>query len=225
MRPVGSLRYVRALAACVLATGIACGPGPYPVYDPPRPQTPWDVPPGWKHELIPFPLDFAPSLQHAGVEELRFAPGFFDPTAPGYWSYAFVWRLEGYPPFDAAHVADELTTYFRGLVAAVDEKNEIADRESIVVHAVPERRHLALTAHVIDPFKTKKPVDLVGTAKQIACPKGAVWIFAFAPAGSPLRKDVDALAATATCGQPTVPNKPKPPTQSDAATKTSESSR
>lgn len=129
------------LALCLL---IACGSAK---------PTPWQVPTGWKHELIPFPLDFAPSLPHKGVEELRFAPGFFDPKAPGYWSYAFVWRIEGNPTFDANTVAAELTTYFRGLIAAVDER--IADRDSIVVKATGEGE-LALTAHVIDPFTTKQ---------------------------------------------------------------------
>lgn len=183
--------------------------GPYPTYDPPRLETPWLVPDGWKHELIPFPLGFAPSLQYTGVEEIRFAPGFFKPAEPGYWAYAFVWRLEGYPPFDAATVSAELTTYFRGLIDAVDENKEIADRESIVVRAVPERAHLALTARVIDPFTTKQPVELVGTATQKACPAGALWVFVFAPTRSPMRTEVDALAARATCGQPTVPNATK----------------
>jgi hypothetical protein len=44
----------------------------------------WPVPEGWKRETIPFPLDFAPGLSFRGVEELRFAPGFFDPAASSY---------------------------------------------------------------------------------------------------------------------------------------------
>ena len=43
---------------------------------------------------IPFPLDFAPNLPYRGTEELRFAPGFFDPSAAGSWSYAFVWFVD-----------------------------------------------------------------------------------------------------------------------------------
>jgi hypothetical protein len=72
---------------------------------------------------------------------------------------------------------------------------------------VPERAHLALTAHVIDAFASKQPVELVGTAKQKACPKGALWVFTFSPARSPLRADIEDLAARATC-QPTLPNAP-----------------
>ncbi|HTL32003.1 MAG TPA: hypothetical protein VL326_02695 [Kofleriaceae bacterium] len=195
---------MKALAACVF---FACGSaGSQPAPESPPAATPWQVPAGWKHELIPFPLEFAPALGHAGVEELRFAPGFFDPAAPGYWAYAFVWRLDGRPVFDAPTVAAALTTYFRGLVAAVDEKHEIADRESIRVTAAPAGAQLALTAHVIDPFTTKQPVDLAGTAKQLACPAGAVWVFTFAPVGSAMRDQVTALATLAACGQPATQN-------------------
>ena len=79
----------------------------------------WPAPAGWKSETLPFPLDFAPDLPHRGVEELRFAPGMFDATAPGYWSYAFVWWLEDREPQDAAAFSRELTDYFRGLLVLV----------------------------------------------------------------------------------------------------------
>src|SRR5690348_7269453 len=59
--------------------------------------TSWPTPEGWRREVIPFPLDFAPEIGYRGVEELRFAPRFFDPAAPTYWSYAFAWLLEGAP--------------------------------------------------------------------------------------------------------------------------------
>lgn len=190
------------LLATVVCLLCACGSAK------PPPATPWQVPAGWKHERIPFPLDFAPSLSHKGVEELRFAPGFFDPKAPGYWSYAFVWRLEESAVLDAKTVEAELTTYFGGLIDAVDEKHEIADRDSIVVHATGQGE-LALSAHVIDPFTTKQPVELVGTATERKCASGALWVFTIAPAQSPLRAELDALAARATCDQLVLANKPK----------------
>jgi hypothetical protein len=82
----------------------------------------WAVPEGWKSETIPFPLEFAPSLAHRGVEELRFAPGMFDAAAPGYWSYAFVWWLEDPELQDAASLGAELTAYFRGLLTMVADE-------------------------------------------------------------------------------------------------------
>lgn len=95
-----------------------------------RPQSDWPIPAGWRSETIPFPLEFAPALAHRGVEELRFAPGMFDPAAPGYWSYAFVWWLEDQAPQDAASLAAELTDYFRGLLTSVAaDRAEAAAKE------------------------------------------------------------------------------------------------
>ena len=164
--------------------------------------TPWDLPAQYRSEVIPFPLEFAPGLAHTGVEELRFAPGFFDPAAPGYWSYAFVWRTDDAAALDATALANELTTYFHGLAAAVDEKHEIANLDTIAATAKPDGARFALHAHMIDAFKTKQPVELVGWAERHACSKGAVWAFVLAPEQSTLHAQLDTLAQGAACDQP-----------------------
>ena len=41
------------------------------------------APEGWRHERLAFPLDFAPDIELEGYEELRFAPGMFDPGSRG----------------------------------------------------------------------------------------------------------------------------------------------
>jgi hypothetical protein len=193
---------------------LACSsPLPAPPAEPTaRPAQPWPVPAGFRGETIPFPLDFAPAVAHRGVEELRFAPGFFDPAAAGYWSYAFVWRTEDAAALDAAGLGAELTAYFRGLIDAVDEAKAIADRGAIAVAATaaPGSARFTLTAHVFDAFKTKLPLDLTGWADRRACGSGALWRFTLAPAASALRPQIEALAASAACDQP-VPPPPAPP--------------
>lgn len=171
----------------------------------------WPVPAGWRAEVIPFPLDFAPALAHRGVEVIRFAPGFFDPAAPGYWSYAFAWRLDDVAALDATALAGELTAYFRGLVAAVDDKHRVADdaRAQIVAHAEPvpaaagAAATFVLTAHVVDAFTTARPVELVGAATRRACTGGgALWTFTLAPAASSsgaLARQLAELARAASC--------------------------
>jgi len=202
---------------------LACGPStPAPLPEPTAPAArpaepgppaqPWSIPTGFRSETIPFPLDFAPALAHKGVEELRFAPGFFDPAAPGYWSYAFVWRTEDRAALDAQTVGAELTAYFRGLVEAVDEAKQIANKDAIVAtgaQGTADGGRVTITAHVFDAFKTKLPLDLVGWAERRACGTGALWRFVLAPAASKLRPTLDALAAEAVCGQPP----PPPPSQ------------
>ena len=196
-----------------IALGIACGSSTSTPVQPPeptaKPAQPWPTPAGFRSETIPFPLDFVPELSHKGVEELRFAPGFFDPAAPGYWSYAFVWRTEDPAALDAAALGGELTAYFRGLIEAVDEAKQIADRGSIAAHATAAGARMTLAVHVFDAFKTKLPLDLAGWAERRACGTGALWRFVLAPAASTLRPALEALAAEAACDQPV----PPPPSQ------------
>jgi hypothetical protein len=176
------------------------------------PPKPWTVPAGWKHEAIPFPLDFAPALGHRGVEELRFAPGFFDASAPGYWSYVFAWRLEDAADLDEPHVEGELQAYFRGLIAAVDDKQEIpeADREQIQVRAKKSQGGFELEARVFDAFGTPhKEVDLSGRATRTACKGGSLWVVVVYPSASTMSQQLYDLAREAACGQPVVPNEPK----------------
>ena len=193
------------LAACGAPAASPSALPASPVAAVAAPAAAWPVPAGFRGETIPFPLDFAPGLAHKGVEELRFAPGFFDPSAPGYWSYAFVWRTDDAAAMDAAALGGELTVYFRGLIDAVDQKHEIADRDAIAVRATPSGTRLVLAGHVYDAFKTKQPLDLVGWAERTACGSGALWRFVLSPAAGALRTTLDAVAAAAACGQPVPP--------------------
>jgi hypothetical protein len=183
----------------------ACGSGTpsTPTPSPSAPAPTWPVPVTWRSETIPFPLGFAPELVHRGVEELRFPAGFLDPTSPDYWSYAFVWRLEDDPAIDATTLGRELTVYFRGLIAAVDEDNQITERDAIIARATPvtEPPGFALTAHVFDAFKTKLALDLTGTATHVACPGGgALWTFVLSPNPATLPQLTE-LAGKASCDQ------------------------
>lgn len=161
---------------------------------------PWTLPAGWKTEVIPFPLGFAPAIAHRGAEVLRFPPGFFDPASGNYWSYAFIWRTEDAAQLDAAALGAELTAYFRGLIEAVDEQKRITARDEIVARATPAGAgRFALAAHVFDAFKTAAPLDLIGTAERRPCGTGALWVFVLAPAKTALRPQLEELARAASC--------------------------
>jgi hypothetical protein len=206
---------VLAALACSL---VACGNGPSPSTSTaatpataantatasPAPAPPWPTPPGWRTEVIPFPLDFAPAIAHRGREELRFPPGFFDPASGDYWSYTFVWRTEDPAQLDATALGAELTAYFRGLIAAVDRQQRIGirARDQILARATPDGDGPAtfrLAVHVFDAFKTAAPIDLTGWAEHRPCRTGALWIFVLAPARSAIRSQLDELARAASC--------------------------
>ena len=135
----------------------------------------WPQPAGWRTETIPFPLEFAPDIQHRGIVEVRFSPGFKDPAAEGFWSYAFVWWLEDQVPLTRQLLADELRRYYFGLSKAVaGEKYGIraemfsADVTEEVVTA-PYSSAYAGIVEAFDPFKTGKPLRLNVTIRVGVC--------------------------------------------------------
>ena len=175
------------------------------------PPAMWPIPAGWKHETIPFPLGFAPGIGHRGVEELRFAPGMFDPKSGGYWSYAFVWRTEDSATLAAPILQAELTVYFRGLLAAVDEtKKQIKNPDDIwvkVTGAGEGETKLAIGAQLVDAFGDARKVDLVGWALRKPCGEGAVWVVVMAPETTTVRAQLDELGDQAGCKQTLPPEK------------------
>ncbi|MEP7111087.1 MAG: hypothetical protein ABI760_24030 [Ferruginibacter sp.] len=75
-----------------------------------------DTPAGWSVEHFSLPPDFAPQMTYKGVEDLRFAPGWGDSTSEEYWSYAYLWWLNGNPLINAASLQENLKAYYDGLV-------------------------------------------------------------------------------------------------------------
>jgi len=131
----------------------------------------WPIPEGWQHETIPFPLEFAPDLPYRGVEELRFAPGIFKPDQAGYWSYAFVWWLDGKPALGAAELNASLERYFAGLcVSVAKDKGQTIDPAKFsasmrLVNSSPRKLGHAVTSFTgivesYDPFATGKTIVL-----------------------------------------------------------------
>ncbi|MDP9231118.1 MAG: hypothetical protein M3O67_10690 [Bacteroidota bacterium] len=75
------------------------------------------IPKGWGVERFPLPPDFAPQIAYEGVEDLRFAPGWGESTSEEYWSYAYLWWLDGTPKIDAGSLQENLKAYYTGLVS------------------------------------------------------------------------------------------------------------
>jgi hypothetical protein len=129
-----------------------------------KPELPFvmPTPEGWRTETIPFPIEFAPALPYKGLEELRFSPGMFKPGSEDFWTYAFVFWLEGEVPLTAARLDSDLKTYLEGLSRAVEEKNAKFDPKAADVtarieelKASPEgQQHFAGKVEAYDPFKT-----------------------------------------------------------------------
>jgi hypothetical protein len=149
----------------------------------------WPTAPGWSAEKIPFPLPFAPELPYQGVEELRFAPSFFEPEATSYWSYAFAWWLDDAAPLDQPALTGALTEYFRGLCAAVGGVKfqfEPEHFKTTLTLAVPQPASGSAYEGQIetyDPFTTGNALTLMVKARVFECGTHPVLLMGASPKG------------------------------------------
>jgi len=171
--------------AALLVSGCGCSSGSKAKEAKEVPRFTWPVADGWRAETIPFPLEFAPDIARTGVEELRFAPGFFQPDAPGYWTYAFAWVVTDQRPVDPATLAGELTDYFRGLTRAVAaDKKDLPplDLARIEARLGPDGRG---SVHTFDAFGDGRAVDLEVAVSVLPCGAGRAILVSAARRGHP----------------------------------------
>ena len=88
------------------------------IFDPIAWKPPYEliIPKDWGVERFSLPPEFASRIIYKGVEDLRFAPGWGDSTSGQYWSYAYMWWLDGDPKIDAGNLQENLKAYYTGLV-------------------------------------------------------------------------------------------------------------
>jgi hypothetical protein len=95
------------------------------------------VPAGWSREVFSLPPDFAKQIKFKGVEELRFFPGWGDIKSEDYWSYGFLWWLEGNQDIDASVLQDNLKILYSGLI----ERN-------VVLRKIPREKLFPVEAKI-----------------------------------------------------------------------------
>lgn len=166
--PTINLRY--PVAAVFLVISLLAAPAPLPAE--PRFVFETGTPP-WKGERLDLPPDFAPDLDWAGVEHIRFAPGMFQSDAPDFFSYILVFLLEPGSDTSKAGLESGMLVYYTGLSKAVMAgKNlavdtsrfraslEEATKTDGVPHVAKEANSWAGTLDWIEPFATQKPQKL-----------------------------------------------------------------
>jgi hypothetical protein len=110
-------------------------------FDPQKWNPPYSLstPRGWDVERFPIPISFAPDIQYTGVEDVRFAPGWGNSKSNEYWTYAFLWYLDGKPEMNSKVIELNLKAYYTGLIGSNIEKRKIpADKITSVKVSVDE---------------------------------------------------------------------------------------
>lgn len=115
---------------------------------------------GWPAETFPLPPAFAPGLP-TGAESLRFSPGWRDPDAQGFWSYAFVMWIDEPAPA-GPRLEDLLEQYYNGLMAtfAAGTNNDISTTPARIEVAPTAPNRYEARMHLIDAFATFEPINL-----------------------------------------------------------------
>jgi hypothetical protein len=98
-----------------------------------------DAPKDWDVERFLIPIGFAPTITYKGVEDIRFTPGWGKKETKEYWSYAFLWYLDGTPTFDSKTLEKNLIAYYTGLFNINTDKSKIDTSKLIPVTASIEK--------------------------------------------------------------------------------------
>lgn len=153
-------------------------------------QAPYTLPTptDWGVERFLVPPSFAPSITYKGVEDIRFAPGWAKQGSAGYWSYAFLWYLEGKPVITEATLEKDLKAYYTGLIEANSNRTPVAARQSISVTTKvkvdPSGTQPAFTGTItMMDYMTGKPITLQGRVRVKSCnePDKAFVFFELSP--------------------------------------------
>jgi hypothetical protein len=110
-------------------------------FDPQKWNPPYSLamPKGWDVERFLIPIAFAPDIQYMGVEDVRFAPGWGNAKSNEYWTYAFLWYLDGKPEMNSKTIELNLKAYYTGLIGSNIERRKIpADKITPVKVSVDE---------------------------------------------------------------------------------------
>jgi hypothetical protein len=91
------------------------------------------IPKDWTIERFLIPISFAPQIAYEGVEDIRFTPGWANVKSDEYWTYAFLWYLNGSPKMNAKIIAENLKAYYTGLYRINTDSTKTAPKQSIPV--------------------------------------------------------------------------------------------
>jgi hypothetical protein len=97
------------------------------------------VPENWTSETFGIPIEFAPSIPYVGIEEVRFAPGWDYSSSEDYWTYSYLWYLDGDVSFDVETIEQNLEAYYTGLINRNIQRRRIPKEKLFQVNATFEK--------------------------------------------------------------------------------------
>jgi hypothetical protein len=165
------------------------------------------TPKDWAEELIPFPIEFAPSIPYQGEEHLRFTPGWGEIKSKQFWSYCYLWWIEEKSEVSAVVLKQHLTDYYNGLVGRniISRKiDSVKLVKTVVTIQTLKKGKYRGTIRMLD-YMGQQPIILNITIEEILCPeqkKKAVFIAVSPqPASHTVWKDFKGIREGFRCGK------------------------
>lgn len=164
------------------------------------------LPAGWGTEHFALPPDFAPTFTWKGVEDIRFHPGWGDTASKGFWSYAYLWWLDGKVVVTEAALQQNIHAYYAGLVGRNIEPrnipaNKIVPTEVVIKKAKSlgnDTETFTGTIRMLD-YMAQRPMTLnciVHVKESSTAGKSAIFIEVSPQAiNHPVWKEMDKIAA------------------------------
>lgn len=126
-----------------------------------------EIPHGWTIERFLIPIEFAPQIPYKGIEDIRFTPGWGSSKSNEYWTYAFLWYLDGTPKINLKNIKANLKAYDSGLVDRNITPRKIPSGKLITVEVKAQKekkqkgdlRTFAGTIYMLD-YMEQKPIVL-----------------------------------------------------------------
>lgn len=84
-----------------------------------------NIPKDWTIERFLVPISFAPQIPYKGVEDIRFTPGWAKPASEEYWTYAFLWYLDGSVNMSTQTITENLKHYYTGLLKVNTDPSKV----------------------------------------------------------------------------------------------------
>ncbi len=132
----------------------------------------------WSKELFTFPIRFAPAIPYKGIEEAQFPKGWSQKESPNFWSYVFVWNIEGNQVNSEKELEADLKTYFDGLMNSQNTLTQISRKESSTNKSSYKGKVI-----FFDNLRTKENVSLNVRVEKQYCKKTnkSIIVFRFSP--------------------------------------------
>jgi hypothetical protein len=180
-------KVLTALVVLCLTTSVAFSQNTEAEFDGGKWASPYTLafPDGWGVERFLIPIEFAPRIPYKGVEDIRFTPGWGNAESNEYWTYAFLWYLEGKPQIDSDIIEKNLMAYYTGLVGRNIEKRKIPEEKLVhikvsIKNTTIEKGDLKTfngTIYMLD-YMQQKPITLNCIVHLKLCPgKDNTFVF------------------------------------------------